>query len=291
MPVDLIDSYTTEIQIKSNKGGKLKESAITEMLNGIGDSLAKNLIPNIDELANVGERAFQTLTRLNTEFSALGSAAMNLGASADYARELVEGMSFGARSALIDLSGGMEQLASKTAFFAANFLTESERMAPVVKSVGESLATLGLSANLTKDQFKELVQSSATSAEMRNTLLNLAPDFLAVLATKSIEPTITPSATITSEPNYFSNKISADSGSQSEDYTGFATRAEFTRSQARTADLLRRQKAEKEGRQRELDILNGISDGIKNSNMYARKTTELLIRVTRDGNSLVTSTA
>lgn len=293
LPASLIDDYTTQIQIKSNKGGKLKEEAIAEMLAGIGDGLAKNVIPNIEEMARVGERAFDTLSRLNTEFVGLAGGAVNLGASIEYAKELIKSMSFESRESLISMAGGLEGLAAMTSSFNQHFLTEQERMLPVIETLNAGLKELGVSTDITKEQFKELVQDVGISSEKRIALLKLEDELFAVRTAAEKTAAVVVGATITSTPNYYSSKIPSyeTSGSQSEDYTGFATRADFTRAAAKNADTLRRQKAVAENKMKEIDILNGIVDHVKNSAYYARQTADLLMRVTRDGDSLVTTSA
>ena len=180
LDVNLVDHFTQELQIKSEKGKKLTDEAIQQMLAGIGDSVARNLIPAIDTLQKAGETQFQTLTRLNDQFNALAHGAENLGASVDFARQLVSNLTFEQRDSFIKMSGGIEALNSKTQFFAQNFLTDAERLTPVSERLHSEMSKLGFSADITKDQFKALVQSLSTTDEVRNALLDLAPAFLAV---------------------------------------------------------------------------------------------------------------
>lgn len=180
LDVNLVDHFTQELQIKSEKGKKLTDEAIQQMLAGIGDSVARNLVPAIETLQKAGETQFQTLTRLNDQFNALAHGAENLGASVDFARQLVGNLTFEQRDSFIKMSGGIEALNSKTQFFAQNFLTDAERLAPVSERLHSEMSKLGFSADITKDQFKALVQSLSTTDEVRNALLDLAPAFLAV---------------------------------------------------------------------------------------------------------------
>jgi len=174
----LVDTFTQSIQIKSEKGKQLTEEAITEMLSGIGDSLAKNVIPQIEEFRQAGERSFDTFTRLNNEFSSLTAGAQNLGASVEYARKLVSEMSITARTDLVEAAGGIEALSSKTQFFFSNFLTQSEQFAVKSSALNEALVKLGVSADLTVDQYRKLIQSTSTANDLRLGLLDLGPAFL-----------------------------------------------------------------------------------------------------------------
>lgn len=175
-----IDNFSYSISILSDKGKMLTDEQIAEEIAKISDAMARGLVPQVDSLAKRGESALQTVSRLGSEFDTLSSGAMNLGASLDYAKQLVRGMSFEARTALIDMSGGAEALASKTQFFAQNFLTDAEKLAPVQEALKVGLVGLGYSANITKDQFKALVQDVNLSNETRNKLLDLAPAFITV---------------------------------------------------------------------------------------------------------------
>ncbi|WP_293006870.1 hypothetical protein [Nitrosomonas sp.] len=164
LSTDLVDNFTQEVQIKSEKGKTVTEEAINEMLQGIGNSLAQNVLPIVDTFRKAGEDSFATLTRLNTEFVSLSQAAQNLGASVDYAKQLIGSLSIEARTAFLDNYGGTEKLLSDSASFSQLFLTEAERMAPAIKFVEDGLTSLGFSANITKDEFKQLVQTLLQSA-------------------------------------------------------------------------------------------------------------------------------
>lgn len=184
LSTDLVDNFTAQVQIKSEKGKTLTEDAITDMLKGIGNSLAQNVLPMVDTLRKAGEDSFATMTRLNNEFVALTQGAENLGASVGYAKEIIRGMTFEARTAFIDAAGGIDSLSAKTQFFADNFLTAAERLAPASQRLAESMQALGLSSDITKEQFKALVQSygqlnSITENQLQG-LLSLAPAFVAI---------------------------------------------------------------------------------------------------------------
>lgn len=181
---EFITGYSKEIRLESEKGKTLTEEAIQSMLAGIGDEIARGLVPAIDSLSKSGETAFQTLTRLNNEFSTLVNVGMLLGSSVANAKEFIKGFSFDDRTAFIDKAGGIDALAQKAQFFSDNFLNEAERLAPAQEQLNEQLAQLGLSSDLTKEQFKGLVQSfggvNGISADLLQSLLTLAPAFIEV---------------------------------------------------------------------------------------------------------------
>lgn len=180
LSTDGLDSFSHTIKLVSKAGKDLTEEQIGNEIAAITEELARSLIPAIDDLKKSGETTTQALTRLGAEFGSLENAAMNLGASSKYANELIKAMSFEARTSLIELAGGIEALSSKTAFFAANFLTDQEKLSNLTANFSDEMSKLGLSADITKDQFKALVQNLDISNETRNKLLDLAPAFIAI---------------------------------------------------------------------------------------------------------------
>jgi len=185
LSTDGLESFRHEINLVSEKGKLLTEEQIGQEIATITDALARKLIPEVDNLAKRGETAIQTVGRLGTEFNTLVDvAATLLGKTVADSRALVSGVSFEGRTAFIDNAGGVDALTQKAAFFAQNFLTEAERLAPVQEELAAGLQKLGLSSDLTKEQFKSLVQSygrvNGVSEETLQALLNLAPAFVQV---------------------------------------------------------------------------------------------------------------
>ena len=96
--------------------------------------------------------------------------------------------SIAAREALIKMAGGLDALTGGTQFFAENFLTVEQQMAPVIENVNKSLATLGMTNVSTTEQYADVVlkltQSGALATESGQQLylrlLALAPAFKAV---------------------------------------------------------------------------------------------------------------
>lgn len=160
LSTDLVDNYTQQVQIKSEKGKQLTEEAITNMLSGINDSLAKNLIPNVDEFRKVGESSAQTLSRLSGELSVLSSAASLLfGKSSAESKALIGQFGFNDRTAFLDSAGGTDAFAGMVAGFAQNFLNDDQRMRPIIESLVTQRDKLGLSNINSRDQYVSAVQS------------------------------------------------------------------------------------------------------------------------------------
>lgn len=180
-----IDKFGYSLSILSDKGKMLTEEQIGQEIEKITDGLARSLLPQVDELAKRGETALQTVARLGNEFTTLVSAAaLVLGKSSADAKAMISGGTYQGRTAFVDAAGGLDALNQKVAFFADNFLTEAERLAPVQGKVNDELKRLGLSSDLTRDQFRGLVQSfgqvNGISEETLQALLTLAPAFAQV---------------------------------------------------------------------------------------------------------------
>lgn len=180
LSASLVDNFTQEVQIKSEKGKQVTEEAIAEMLDGIGNSLAQNVLPIVDTLRKAGEDSFATLTRLNSEFVSLASAVQNLGGSTEYAKGLITALSFETRTKLVEMAGGFESLATMSGFFFSNFLSAEEQLAVKTDQLNQSLIKLGLSTALAVNDYKKLIQAEGTANDVRIALLQLAPAFLEV---------------------------------------------------------------------------------------------------------------
>lgn len=155
----LVENFTKEIQIKSEKGQKLTEQAITDMLTGIGDDLAKAAMPIVDTYKKVGETSIQTLKRLSDEFAVLTSAASLLfDKSSEWSKGFISSFGFGDRTAFLDKAGGTDAFAAMVSGFAQNFLTDDQRMRPVIESLISQRDALGLGNINTRAQYVSAVQ-------------------------------------------------------------------------------------------------------------------------------------
>ena len=180
-----IDKFGYSINLLSDKGKMLTEEQIGKEIENITEGLARSLLPQVDELAKRGETALQTVSRLGTEFTSLVDAAsLILGKSSADAKAMISGTTFQGRTAFVDAAGGTDALGQKAAFYSQNFYTDAERLAQSQTRVGEQLQALGLSSDLTKDQFRGLVESfgqvDGISEDLLQSLLNLAPAFVSV---------------------------------------------------------------------------------------------------------------
>lgn len=158
-------------------------AAVTTFFEGVGNAIAVELVPNLAQFQLQGEALSTTLQRVSQDYAGVDAALQLIGRTSQDAFGAVGVATIGARENLIKLAGSLDALTSGTSFFAENFLTEAEQMAPVLSSVADTLAALNLSGVKTVDQYKQVVLgldlSSTSGQEMYIKLLALAPAFKA----------------------------------------------------------------------------------------------------------------
>ena len=181
---DLIKGFTQSINIASEKGKGLTEEQLTKAITGFGDAMARQLIPEIDNLKKSGESAASAFVRLGSEFETLVDVMEVLGSSTQNATEFLKGVSFESRAAFLNMAGGADKLNSQLSLFADNFLTVEERIKPAQELLNKTFKDLGISGINTKEQFSALVKAQDLTTEsgqkMFVALLDIQDEFLAV---------------------------------------------------------------------------------------------------------------
>ena len=165
-----------EISLKGLSGEEV-EKQFQSIFAKLGDEMAAFGIKGLESFQKVGEGYFETVARvannlmqvkdvfaiLGKELTATGTAAINVS----------EG--------LISSAGSLEKLTEGTKYFVDNFLSESERMEPIAKSVKARLAELNISQitsiEIFKDKVKALDLTNAADQALYTNLLELAPTF------------------------------------------------------------------------------------------------------------------
>lgn len=153
LEASVIEGYNKQIKLELTKDEAKNQEAIAKLFGEIGDDLSTRLVPSIKEFSAAGETASATLQRLVTDYATVDEALSAIGRQFG----AVGVSSLSARERLIEAAGGLEAFAANTAGFQQNFLTESERLAPVMKSVTEQLASMGLSSIDTRKEFQQVV--------------------------------------------------------------------------------------------------------------------------------------
>lgn len=177
-----LDNFQRYILLTAQNAEGVTETQVAEEIANIGDHMANVLLPGLQDMRKGGESAIQALTRITQEFASLQGALVILGASSSEAQEALKGMSVASRIALIDQAGGLEAFGQQMNFFASNFLTAQEHVELAFNSVDAEMKKIGLSANITKEEFAELVKSvtkaGGVTAETAIELLKIAPAFI-----------------------------------------------------------------------------------------------------------------
>jgi tape measure domain-containing protein len=163
---DAIKDRAQSMSIALGKDEEANKKAIADFFIGVGDSIAKELLPSLADFTKEGESASATLQRLATNYAALDASLGSVGMSFG----MVGVESLAARERLVSLSGGIESFAQGIAGFAQNFLTEDERRAPVIAAVSKAMAELGHASVDTREEFKALFLSLDPASESTSKL-------------------------------------------------------------------------------------------------------------------------
>lgn len=150
---------------------------LTQVFSAVGDQMALALLPELQQFQQAGEGLMETLTRLATQVQTVDARLNAIGMSLNATG--IAGIA--ARDRLVQLSGGLDQFLEATSFFAETFLTDAQRLAPIQALVTAELTRLGLSADLTREQFASTVLgldlTTEAGAAMFAALMQLAPAF------------------------------------------------------------------------------------------------------------------
>ncbi|WP_426057094.1 tape measure protein [Janthinobacterium sp. PSPC2-1] len=157
--------------------------AVTKFFEGVGNAIALELVPSLGQFKVGNEDLSTTLQRVAGDYAGVDAALQLIGRTSQDAFGTVGVATIGARENLIKLAGSLDSLTSGTSFFAENFLTEAEQMAPVLSTVADTLGKLGMAGTTTMEDYKKKVLglnlASAADQELYIKLLALAPAFKA----------------------------------------------------------------------------------------------------------------
>lgn len=160
-----ITRRTDAINIAIGKTDAETQANITAYFEGLANTMATDLVPELVNLQQKGESASAALQRLATGYAIVDDALASIGVTFG----AVGVSSLAARERLLQAAGGLDAFASGVQFFQQNFLSEAERNAPVLKAVTEQMAALGLASVDTRDEFKQvvldLIDSGALASE------------------------------------------------------------------------------------------------------------------------------
>jgi hypothetical protein len=155
-------------------------AAVTKFFEGVGNTIATEIVPNLASFQKEGEALSATLQRVANDYAGIDGALASIGKSFG----AVGASSIAAREQLLAATGGLSALAQGTDYFRQNFLSAAEQLAPAQKQLTEQLVSMGLANVTTVDQFKATVLgldlTSESGADLYAKLIALAPAFKSV---------------------------------------------------------------------------------------------------------------
>ena len=181
-------SRSQTIRIALGKDEAANQKAISDFFVGVADTIAREIVPSIDQFRMEGESAASTLERLTANFAGIDVVLEQMGLTSQQAFGAVGVASIAARERLIAFAGGLESLAAQTSYFNDNFLSQAQRLGPLQKQVNDRLAELGYAGVKTAEQFRQSIQglidggalATQSGTYVYTSLLALAPAFKSV---------------------------------------------------------------------------------------------------------------
>jgi hypothetical protein len=148
------------------------------VVGSVLDDTALVLFSEFEKFAKFGEgmletvvRVVDTNTKVNQAIKNIGTSitgqvetslstslfgiTLNLGSITNTYSKLTNDIT----EALVKSAGGLDKFLDKVEGFRSNFLTEQERLAPIAQAYRKGLTDLGYSADISRDQLKQLIQN------------------------------------------------------------------------------------------------------------------------------------
>lgn len=158
---------------------------LSAVIGAVLDDTALAVFSTFEQYAKFGEGMLETVVRVIDTNTKVEQAVSNMGVNVDLTKL------YGVTEALANAAGGLDKFIDKAKFFAENFLTEAERLAPKQMAVAKELgriARLGYTSAdgivNTREEFKLLVQSldltTESGREAYTALMNIGEDFIAI---------------------------------------------------------------------------------------------------------------
>lgn len=182
---DFIATRAQDLNIALGKDEKANQEAITKFFSDAADNVAREVLPSMALFQKEGETAAQTLQRMATNAAGVEQVFAMFGTTMDAVLGPVGNASMLARERLVDLAGGVQNLATMASYFYQNIFTEADRVRAVQGPLQDALESLGYASLKTTEEYKAavmgLMESGALATEegakQYAGLLALAPQF------------------------------------------------------------------------------------------------------------------
>ncbi|CAB4163276.1 Bacteriophage lambda, GpH, tail tape measure, N-terminal [uncultured Caudovirales phage] len=179
-----IAARNDQIQFTLGSTADETQANLAKALTAISNSMADSVLGGLASLKAAGEESGTTLARLADVVRTADAAVAIFGRTGEQAFGSLSESSIAARDAFVKLNGGVDALKASTEYFAQNFLTDTERLAPVAEELHKQMSALGYGSVTTVEGFKNLVKgldlTNSSQAGLYAELLKLAPAFKAV---------------------------------------------------------------------------------------------------------------
>lgn len=179
-----IAARNDQIQFTLGSTADETQANLAKALTAISNAMAESVLGGLASLKVAGEESGTTLARLADVVRTADAAVAIFGRTGEQAFGSLSESSIAARDAFVKLNGGVDALKASTEYFAQNFLTDTERLAPVAEELHKQMSALGYGSVTTVEGFKNLVKgldlTNSSQAGLYAELLKLAPAFKAV---------------------------------------------------------------------------------------------------------------
>ncbi|GAA0760774.1 hypothetical protein [Erythrobacter ramosus] len=188
-----VEQYLSAVVIPGAKlsflgmSGEEIESALVAYFGSVADAITQGAFTaagfNIAEFQKAGEGLFETLARLTRSMSTVSTSLRSINMADPFAGLGINERAAGSE-ALVGQFGDLDAFQDAVSAFSDAFLSEAERMQPVIEAVAAEMARLGYASVDTNDEFKALVRgldlSTSAGQELFAQLLAVAPAFAKV---------------------------------------------------------------------------------------------------------------
>lgn len=173
------------LNIALGKDEAANQKAIETFFTDAADHVAREVLPSMALFQREGETAAQTLQRMATNATGVEQVFAALGTTTVAVFGEVSNVSMLARERLVDMAGGVQNLATMVGYFQQNILSDADRVAATQGPLQAALESLGHASLKTTDEYKaavlKLMSSGALATEegakQYAGLLALGPQF------------------------------------------------------------------------------------------------------------------
>lgn len=166
-----------KISFKDLSGEEI-QAQLEAVFSKQGDLIAEFMLPQITKYQQMGEGAFETLTRVAQEQVVFNDALKVMGMSLGDMSNLLR---IDVAQSLIETMGGLEEFSSKTASYIDKFFDSQTKMDMLTKSMSDVFDSIGVTMPTARDGFKSLVESldltNESGRQLFSTLMEVAPSF------------------------------------------------------------------------------------------------------------------